>query len=354
MNDSSVSTANGTDVYLPLAQQSFPFRRIFYPLGFPVAIETNAPELLLAAEESWGERSPASFAPPLHLQIGVSAFDSPECPPAPAVRAHGHLLSFIADAENFVVCDLREGCAFGWISRAALYYRAYLRYHILEAVALSLICSAHVTPVHAACVSFAGRGLLLCGDSGAGKSTLAYACARAGWTYTSDDASYVLRDTHAVSVRGNAHQFRFRPSARDLFPELRNRSITPRAEGKPSIEIPATELPAIRGTDETEVDAIVLLHRHSSPSVDLVPLTREQVLPFFGLSVHAPAGTEQQHANAVKRLLQLPAYELRYRDLVPAINRLELLARETRRRPSCLASDSTSISAADPVNFPYG
>ena len=328
MNSSFASPSDGTDVYLPLAQQSFSFRRTFYPLGFAVAIETNAPELLLAAEESWTGRSSASVAPPLRIQIGVSNFDSPECPAAPAVRAHGHLLSFIADTENFVVCDLREGSAFGWVSRAALHYRAYLRYHILEAVALTLLCGAHVTPVHSACVSFAGRGLLLCGDSGAGKSTLAYACARAGWAYTSDDASYVLQDTNPVRVRGNAHQFRFRPSARDLFPELRNRSLTPRAEGKPSIEVPAKELAAIRSIDETEVHAIVLLHRHSSPSVDLVPLTRGQILPFFALSVDAPAGRKQQHAKSVERLLQLPAYELRYRDIVPAINRLELLARE--------------------------
>ena len=100
-------------------------------------------------------------------------------------------------------------------------------------------------------------GLLLCGASGAGKSTLAYACARTGFTYTTDDASYVVWNVKRASIRGNAHQVRFRPSALSLFTELEGRELTPRTEGKPSIEVRTAELPYIATAVEAAVDAVL-------------------------------------------------------------------------------------------------
>ncbi len=140
------------------------------------------------------------------------------CPPPPVYRAHQHLLSIVANSSNFAICDRREGLAYAWIDRAALKHRRYLRYHFLEGVALTLLCASHVTPLHAACVELAGKGVLLCGNSGAGKSSLALACARAGWRFLSDDAVYLLREPLGRSVVGNASQVRLRPSAISLFP----------------------------------------------------------------------------------------------------------------------------------------
>ncbi len=62
--------------------------------------------------------------------------------------------------------------------------------------------------------------VMLCGDSGAGKTTLSYACARAGWTYICDDASYLLNSGTDRTVMGTCNQVRFRPPAVELFPEL--------------------------------------------------------------------------------------------------------------------------------------
>jgi hypothetical protein len=310
-----------------LARQEFAHRGTFYPLGFAVEIETNSTEILLTATESWGGLVSLSTDPPLRIRLGVTQTNSTDCPPAPVARADGHLLSIVADAANFAVCDLLQGVAFGWVSEAALRSRLYFRYHFLEAVALSLVSTSRASPLHAACVSLEGRGVLLCGASGAGKSTLAYACARAGWTFTSDDASYLLWESEELDVRGNSHQVRFRPSAKELFPELQGRSLTPRAAGKPSIEVFTAELSGIVTAKESQVHHIVLLNRRVSSPVELTPLTREEMLPQLDGSLFAEEWTPHPRAKLLERLCAARMYELRYSDLEGAIECLERLVR---------------------------
>ena len=106
-------------------------------------------------------------------------------------------------------------------------------------------------------------GVLLCGDSGAGKSTLSYACARSGWTYVTDDCSFLLNSGTKRLVTGNCHQVRFRPSAAEFFPEVRGLEITPRAVGKPSIELPTAPMKHITLAQSAKVDFIVFLNRHT-------------------------------------------------------------------------------------------
>ncbi|ADW67650.1 HPr(Ser) kinase/phosphatase [Granulicella tundricola] len=312
-----------------LASDGFSFRRVFYPMGFAVEIETNQAEILAAAEESWGEQDaiavPRQIAGALKLRVGVTPSSSSECPPKTSVRANGHLLSIIADIENFSVCDLQQGVAFGWVTEAALHHRHYLRYHFLEATVMCLLTGSRVTPVHAACVSLNGFGLLLCGESGAGKSTLAYACARAGWALTTDDASYVVWHSDQPHVRGNAHQVRFRPSARDLFPEIRDRELTPRTDGKPSIEVPTSELPGIVKAPQAVVHAILLLKRRAEATVELREVDRRTVLPHLEGSLYPLEGIRQRQAAALTSLDGVALYEFHYRDLDCAIAQLEAL-----------------------------
>jgi hypothetical protein len=312
-----------------LLNEVFTHRATFCVLGFAVEIESNTAELLAAARESWGASILDTTTSAVKVRLGVKQSDATECPPAPSVRTHHHLLSMIADADNFLICDLRQSTAFGWVSTAALRNRKYLRYHFLEAAAMCLLSTSRVTPIHAACVSFADRGFLFCGPSGAGKTTLAYACARAGWTYTSDDASYLL--WHASKqriVRGNAHQVRFRPSAARLFPEIRERDLTPRAEGKPSIEIPTVELAGIITSADSQVHCILVLDRHESGCAELTPLAPEAVIPLFESSLYPFEEIWQSQLNTVQQLLTAKMYTLHYSGLTEAIQRLQRLAQE--------------------------
>jgi hypothetical protein len=324
-----------------LCKMELPLRAVFYPLGFSVEISTNSQAVLDAARESWKNLSQRHSSPVLRIGIAITPGESRDCPPSPVVRAHRQLLTIVANPENQAVCDLGAGYAYAWLTHCTLFHRSYLRYHYIEAIALILISNSYATAIHAACVSRHGRGMLLCGDSGAGKSTLAYSCARAGWTYTSDDACYLLRATGRPRVVGNSRQIRFRPSASELYPELRGRAITPRAEGKPSIEVPTAELRGLVTQDEASIEYIILLNRQTSAGVDLVPFPRTVAIRRFHQSLFPDDEVQPFRAAALERLSTAEVYELRYRDLQPAVDCLERLARRpgaSVRAPSAIAS----------------
>ena len=308
-----------------LNKTELPLRAVYHPLGFSLELATNCHDVLAAAEESWGRFEKAFSEPALELRIGVVGDGSLECPPSPTFRAHRSLLSIIADAHNFVVCDLGQGFAFGWVTQAAVDYRAYLRYHFLEAATLCLLESLYAVALHAACVKTAGRGVLLCGDSGAGKSSLAFACARAGWTYISDDTIDLLHNRQDRFVVGNPHQIRFRESAARLFPELHGESITPRAAGKPSIELPTARLPEIVTADNCLVDYIVFLNRQEPDPPGLAPFPRDIAMQRFEQSLITVGEIREIQAASLRNLLSVDVLELRYRDLDWAVERLEQL-----------------------------
>ena len=325
-----------------LCKMELPLRAVFYPLGFAVEISTNSQAVLDAARESWSGLTQRHSSPMLRIGFAITAGESGDCPPAPVVRAHRQMLTIVANLENQAVCNLGAGYAYAWLTHDTLRHRSYLRYHFIEAIALILISNTYATAIHAACVSRHGRGVLLCGDSGAGKSSLAYACARAGWTYTSDDACYLLRATGRPRVVGNSRQIRFRPSASELFPEIGGRAITPRAEGKPSIEVPTSELRGLLTEDEAPIDYIVFLNRKTSAGVDLVPFSKTVAMRRFHQSLFPEDEVQQLRAAALQRLSTAEVYELRYDDFKDAVDRLERLT----RGPSASLSGPSALASA--------
>ncbi len=185
----------------------------------------------------------------------------------------------------------------------------------------------YAAPVHAGCVEWNGKGILLCGDSGAGKSTLSYACARAGFGYISDDATFLLRDGDARVAIGDSHKVRLRPESVRFFPEMEGIGITPRATGKPSVEIPTGS--DIVGLEETRVDLIVFLNRRSGKQ-ELLPYRSDVAREFMRQVVFGLPDQLEWQYRKIDDLLQAPVYELHYQDLDWAIARLKSLAQDGR------------------------
>ena len=165
--------------------------------------------------------------------------------------------------------------------------------------------------------------VLLCGDSGAGKSTLAYACAKAGWTYTTDDGSYMVHGRDDLLVTGNCHQVRFRSSSVSIFPEIDGRDITQRAGvGKPSIELRPALLPGIRTSQTANIQYVVFLNRRESNNAQLRPYSKEVVRHFLRQGRFAPLEVMPLHYAMIDRLLELDVHELRYQDVDWAVEQL--------------------------------
>ena len=305
-----------------LSDMKLPLRHLFHPLGYPVEIQTNHSAVLECAQESFGHARPARTAPLLQVRIGVNDEVGSDSLPAPTRRQYNHLYSLIANAENQALLDLRTGINFTWLTQAAVNNRIYLRHNFLEKIAYLLLGASVVTDLHSACVSRNGKGILLCGDSGAGKSTLAYACARNGWTYTSDDTSYLINDSNPPRVIGHSHRARFRPSAKLLFPELEHRQVTLHLEGKPSIEVSVSELPVSWTATEATVDSVVYLNRYPSAEARLVPLPHGTATQRACLELYSAGEIRAKHERILEVLADIPTYELQYWDLNEGIEAL--------------------------------
>jgi hypothetical protein len=139
-----------------------------------------------------------------------------------------------------------------------------------------------------------------------------------------------LRGGDQPHVIGDYLKVRFRPSAKKLFPELQGRDLTPRVQGKPSIQIPTSELGLITAEQAT-IHSVIFLNRQPSSEAELLPVPRDSAIKRLRDSLGAfPIEIREQQAAALRQLSAVDAYELRYHDLQPAIDRLDLLAREGR------------------------
>jgi hypothetical protein len=314
-----------------LFDMELPLRQTFYPLGFAVEILTNRSEVLDAAQASFGHRRLSRGSTAIQIRVGVTDEGGSQVPPEPVRREYNHLYSMVADTENQAMLDLKTCTSFIWLNRNSLKNSLYLRHNFLEKTVYLLLGASMVTDIHAACVSKQGIGVLLCGDSGAGKSTLAYACARAGWTYTSDDTSYLINHSMVPRVIGHAHRVRFRPAAKELFPELEEREITPRMEGKASIEVPIAEFPAMETATEATVHAVIYLKRYSEAHASLVALPRRSATEWMSRDLFSAGEVRSKHERVLEKLADVPTYELHYCELNDAIKQLQMLTQGSLR-----------------------
>jgi hypothetical protein len=314
-----------------LSVPDFTFRRVFYPYGFPVELWTNAPEVLEEAEKAWRIFSRRFNTETIRIDVSVVEDNLVECPPTPVYRLSYPYFIAIADTNNYSIADLSARRTSVIVSRSTMLYRNYLRYFFLDSSPSCHIATRFTTPIHAACVAHRGRAVLLCGDSGAGKSTLSYACARSGWDYLSDDATFLLHCRSADRfVFGNCYQLRFRPTAADLFPELRNLEVTPRAAGKPSIELATSSLPNVRPLESARVEYIVFLNRRSGTAAELVPYRKDVCRYFMRQVLYGSPESLARQYSAIEDLLRAEIFQMRYTDLDWALDRLRVLVEEGR------------------------
>lgn len=309
----------------PLKLTELTLSKRYYPLGFPLDLLTNSPVILEMSDRLWSHFKHEHDTVPMRAYVHVTKGGGSECPPAQSFQYVAPHFVSIADRQHYLVIDLAHGETVISLTEASLRHRLYIEYFFLTAPLTTIPAKA----VHAGCVGWNGQGILLCGDSGAGKSTLSYACARSGWEYISDDGCFVLDEDQPV-VTGNPHLVRFRPSAADLFPEVQGMDQTPRAAGKPSIEVSTHRLPKVIRRQKVRVGYIVFLKRGPTPTAQLLPYRKEVARMYLRQGVYGNSEIRERHFDAIERLLTADVFELQYSDLNSAIDRLRQLVENGR------------------------
>ncbi|MFL6416034.1 MAG: HPr kinase/phosphorylase [Bryobacteraceae bacterium] len=310
-----------------LASRDFFYSRTLFPLGFPLRVESNSQHILRAASETWGYFPQAFQQESLVLSLGVSENQSDSLPRAPSFRSRGHLLSIVSDPENFIVCDFASGYQFGWVTEAAAKDPAFLYYFFLDVSVLTTIQQKYLAPIHGACVADNGSGIVLCGPSSAGKSTLAYACSRAGWTYVSDDATFLVRSESARSAIGNCHTIRFRENTKRFFPELFHLPSSTRPNGTQRVQAFTRDLP-IQTIPACRLEHVVFLNRNQTGGAQLQPFDKEWALDWFtSFTSYGAESVRHEQQRAYESLLTAPVWELSYSDLEDAVSLLNDLRR---------------------------
>jgi len=189
----------------PLAKLAF-----FRPLGIPLQVETNEPELLSAVAEAcrgWEDDvDPAVRSLHLKLMLDEHSRETGE----PDILVEGQYLR-IAGGGIEASADAASGYAWCKVSATHLLDHDALRRMLLDPVILFLVTRRGRAPIHAAGFLAGDLAILLAGPAGAGKSCLALAAHQAGFRLLSDDTVYVSGEP-GLRVWGI-------PSPIHLFPE---------------------------------------------------------------------------------------------------------------------------------------
>ena len=304
-----------------LSDIDLPLSGAFHPAGFPLHLATNSHHVMDAAFEAWGAWERAFDTDPLRFRVIVRP--GGEASAAPTYFVQSGLLSFVSDAHNFATADTRTFTATFFLSEKTCADHALLRWLFLDAMAFMLLTQRYVLSLHAACVARGESGILLCGRSGAGKSTLSVACARSGFTFLSDDCTWILTNTATPIAIGKPHQARLRSDAARHFPELEGFPARAMPNGKLSMEVPTSLLTGVRTAPRIGIERVVFLDRSSegTPRFERIDSSEAatlllQDLPSYGNEVNAI------HERTVAMLAALPAWRMSYRTLEDAIRLL--------------------------------
>jgi hypothetical protein len=302
-----------------------PLRGVYYPLGFPLEVESNDARVLAHATATFGIfREGAEQDPPMRIKVVCDPNGTAGPPwPAHSFRGFGDVYTVVGGAENFMVCDLERRQATAFFSPAFLQDRDYFCTTFLEGFVYMTIQRHWATPMHAACVVRDGCGICLAGDSTAGKSTLAYYCAKSGYGLLADNGVWLLNATENRSLLGNPSRLRLRLTARDLFPEVRGLPVSRRANGEDFLAVPIEQMLPRRWVTRAEPGPIVFLDRRTAPTPTVLePVSPEEAFRrvFFDRSLtvdepHVIRASERTIREAVRG----GAYSMRYTSLEQAL-----------------------------------
>jgi hypothetical protein len=173
-----------------------------------------------------------------------------------------------------------------------------------------------VLPLHAACLSFEGKGLLIAGASGTGKSTLSFALAKHGADFISDDWTYIACDHGELCAHGLSAPIKLLPDAAKYFPELARHDLRISLNGELAYELPPENSLELRVEGRCKPDWLVFYERIPAGEPDLVRLSGEEARRYIHSSIEPLplqlSWIADQRERIASRIAELPCWQFRH------------------------------------------
>ncbi len=225
-----------------LSQEGLPLGARFFVAGSVWDVRSNSHEILQAMRETFepvgsGQRAGLN----VRFHVDLTANSAPRWS-KPHFRALDHLYYATYGPCDSMLVDQLSRRVIGSFSPAVAHDLRYWKQTVLPVLLGIVSASIGVTPVHCACVVKSGSGLLLGGESGAGKSTLALSLSRNGFSYLSDDCTYLSRAGTGMRAWGLPIPVKVLPDAVSYFPELGSLDPVLSLNGEWALSVDPTEI----------------------------------------------------------------------------------------------------------------
>jgi hypothetical protein len=261
-------------------RQTLPFRTEFVAAGTRGVLATNSFEVLQSAAGcQQGTRACRSVSFEMEMFVD-SAMDN-RADQAAFFRGHRHLVFAFLPPRSFVTYDLLRRRVHGALSVAAARDRFFWNNLLLPITIGVLGTTVGVVPLHCACLDHNGNGLLVAGVSGAGKSTLSAALAECGFSFVSDDWTYISKEGSTLIAHGLSSPVKLLPDAVRFFPHLRHCAPRTTLNGELAYEIDPSRTEGFAVKHTSHPRRLLFLERTSQLGCYFVPCRSEYVRSFF-------------------------------------------------------------------------
>ena len=183
-----------------------------------------------------------------------------------------HVVVASFGAANVFVFDLLRCSVTAKVSQAVAADAEFWQRELLPIAAGVFGAAIGLLPLHSACLSRDGDGMLIAGESGAGKSTLAVALARLNFDYISDDWTYCTVAEGALIAHGTAARVKLLPDAVRHFPPLGEHELHISMNGELAFEVRADEVFGARLRKRCTPRMLIFYCRTADPFSRFTPL----------------------------------------------------------------------------------
>jgi hypothetical protein len=259
-----------------------PLRADLAIAGTHCAFATNS-EDILSAVAPWrcSPKEPSSRTFEMNVLLDPSMPCERDVKTQTHFRGLHHMVIVAIGNHEVFAFDLFRRQVTAAVSRASAADQNLWNAHWLPITVGVMGTTVGVVPLHSACVSRNGKGLLIAGASGAGKSTLSVALAQRDFSHISDDWTYISREAGILVAHGINAPVKLLPDAVRHFPELSVRTPKMWFNGELAFEIEHEAFCREDRGRTTQPQWLVFLERSSSPGCDFSRSTSAVAHEFF-------------------------------------------------------------------------